>query len=249
MAVVTGGTRGIGRAVVNLLVGAGARVVVTARKQEELSQLSDAYGASVATICGGVDHKGHPEVAASTAVTAFGSLDILVNNAGTSPQFGPLVEADLGAFDKTIAVNLRAPLAFTQAAWRVWMRQHGGAIVNVASIGAFCVARSVGSYNVSKAGLVKLTEQLALELAPNVRVNAVAPGVVRTELNRAQAEDGSVGDPGRAYPLGRLGRPSEVAHAVAYLLSDTAAWITGTTMVIDGGSLLTRSSTLTGDHS
>jgi NAD(P)-dependent dehydrogenase (short-subunit alcohol dehydrogenase family) len=161
----------------------------------------------------------------------------LVNNAATNPQYGSLMDTDLSAFDKVIAVNLRAPLVFSREVWQEWMMEHGGSIVNVASTGAFRIALNTGSYNISKAALVHLTRQLALEMAPKVRVNAVAPAVVRTDMASNQVEGSELGD---QYPLGRVGEPEDVAAACSYLLSHAASWVTGTVLTLDGGVLLLK---------
>ena len=135
----------------------------------------------------------------------FGSCDILVNNAGTNPSAGPLMEVDLGALDKTWAVNLRAPLLWVRAAYRASMEKNGGSIVNVSSVGGLRPSPITGAYNVSKAGLVHMTRQLALELAPSIRVNAVAPAVVKTRLSEMLWQDEAAA--AAMHPLGRLGTP------------------------------------------
>jgi NAD(P)-dependent dehydrogenase (short-subunit alcohol dehydrogenase family) len=171
----------------------------------------------------------------------FGSIDILVNNAGTNPAFGPLIEQDHGRFAKTFDVNLWAPLLWTSLAVKTWMGEHGGAVVNTASIGGFAFEANLGLYNATKAALIHVTKQLALELSPGVRVNAVCPGVVRTRMAEALWKDHE-----RALSastaLGRIGEPVDVAGAVGFLVSDAASWITGETMVIDGGQLLGNAS-------
>ena len=194
-------------------------MVVTARKQLELEQVADRFGDRVAVVCGGVDAPGHPADVVAKGIDHFGSLDILVNNAATNPQYGSMMDTELSAFDKVIAVNLRAPLVFSREVWKRWMQAHGGSIVNVASTGAMRIAPNTGSYNISKAALVQLTRQLALEMAPNVRVNAVAPAVVRTGMASTQFDGSELGD---QYPLGRIGEPEDVAAACGYLLSDAA---------------------------
>jgi NAD(P)-dependent dehydrogenase (short-subunit alcohol dehydrogenase family) len=171
------------------------------------------------------------------AVEHFGSVDILVNNAGTNPAFGPLLEQDHARFAKTLDTNVWAPILWAQLAWRAWMGEHGGVVINTASLGGLAVSPNLGVYNVSKTALIHLTRQLALELAPKVRVNAVAPGVVRTRLSEAlwKEDEAHVAD---LTPLGRIGAPEDVAGAVAFLASDRASWITGETLVIDGGQIL-----------
>ncbi|MER8004081.1 SDR family oxidoreductase [Streptomyces sp. NPDC094149] len=236
-AVVTGASRGIGLAIAQALAAAGANVVLTSRSQEA----ADAAAARVGGTAVGVGAHVLDEEAARRCVELtlerFGSLDILVNNAGTNPAFGPVIDQDHGRFAKTFDVNLWAPVLWTGLATRAWMGEHGGAVVNTASVGGMAFEANIGLYNASKAALIHLTRQLALELSPKVRVNAVAPGVVRTKLAEAlwkeheQAVTASTA-------LGRIGEPADIASAVAFLVSEAASWITGETMVIDGGQLL-----------
>lgn len=236
VALVTGASRGIGLAIAHELVERGVRICLTGRKepalQEALEEL-DAGDAAMA-IAGNTDDPEHRADAVGQIIERLGALDFLVNNAATNPQYGPLVEADLGAVSKVLSVNLVAPLAWIQEAWRAWMAEHGGAVVNVASVGGLRVDPLIGAYNVSKAGLVHLTRQLAVELGPTVRVNAVAPAVVKTKFARALYE-GREEEAAAPYPLRRLGVPTDVAPAVRFLLSEEASWITGETLVIDGG--------------
>lgn len=236
-AIVTGASRGIGLAISQKLAAAGANVVLTARKQEA----ADAAAAQVGDRAVGVGAHAVDEDAArgcvDLALERFGSIDILINNAGTNPAFGPLIEQDHARFAKIFDVNLWAPLLWTSLAVKAWMGEHGGAIVNTASIGGLHQSPGMGMYNTTKAALIHATKQLALELSPRVRVNAIAPGVVRTRLAEALWKGNE--DPlGSTIALGRIGEPDDVADAVAFLVSDAASWITGETMVIDGGLLL-----------
>lgn len=235
-ALVTGGSRGIGLAIARELLAHGARVCLTGRKPDRLESALrdlDAGDAAVA-VAGASDDPDHRAEAIERTVAAFGAIDLLVNNAGTNPQYGPLVDADLGAVDKIMDVNVVAPLAWTQAAWHAGMREHGGAVVNVASIGGIRPGSWIGAYNASKAALIQLTRQLALELAPGVRVNAIAPAVIKTRFATALYE-GREAEVAAHYPLGRLGEPADAAAATRWLLSDEAGWITGETVVLDGG--------------
>lgn len=235
VAIVTGGSRGIGLAVAEALTRGGANVVITGRKADALEAAAAALGADALAVRGSADAEGHAADVVGQAKARFGRVDFLVNNAGTNPQYGPLQEADLSAVDKVWAVNLRAPLVFAQEVWRSGFGPRGGAIVNMSSVGAIRVGANLGAYHVSKAGLQHMTRQLAYEMAPRVRVNAVAPAVVRTGFSRALFE---ADDPVAAYPLGRLGEADDVAEAVAFLLSDSSSWITGQTLVLDGGHTL-----------
>jgi len=237
-AIVTGASRGIGLAIAEALLDAGASVVLTSRTQGAADLAASSLGSERAVGYGA--HATDEDAAAACvefALERFGSVDILVNNAGTNPAFGPVVNQDYARFAKTMDVNVWAPVLWTQLAWRSWMADHGGAVINTASVGGMAVSPGLGTYHTSKAALIHLTKQLALELAPKVRVNAIAPGVVRTRMAEALWKD----DEGRvagATPLGRIGEPADIGGAVAFLASDRASWITGATLVIDGGQLL-----------
>ncbi|GFG76394.1 SDR family oxidoreductase [Mycobacterium botniense] len=236
-AIVTGASRGIGLAIAQQLAAAGANVVLTSRTQEN----ADAAAAQVGGNALGVAAHAAEDVAAQrcidTALDRFGRVDILVNNAGTNPAFGPLIEQDHARFAKIFDVNLWAPLLWTSLAVKAWMGEHGGAIVNTSSVGGMHVAPNLGLYNASKAALIHVTKQLALELSPRIRVNAICPGVVRTRLAEALWKDYEQ-VLSASTALGRIGEPVDVAGAVAFLVSDAASWITGETLVVDGGQLL-----------
>lgn len=236
-AIITGASRGIGLAAAQAIAAAGGNVVLTARQQESAE-------AAAEDVCGnaiGVAAHATDEQAAQRCVDLtlerFGSVDILVNNAGTNPSFGPVIDQDHARFTKTFDVNLWAPILWTSLATRAWMGEHGGAVVNTASIGGMGFEANLGLYNVSKAALIHLTKQLALELSPKVRVNAVAPGVVRTKLAEALWKEHEA-QLTSATPLARIGEPEDVGSAIAFLVSDAASWVTGETFVIDGGQRL-----------
>jgi len=239
-ALVTGATRGIGRAIAEAFALAGAKVCILARKPDELEETRGALtelGADVTTVTGSA---GDPEVidaGVSHCVERLGALDVLVNNAGTNPVMGPTVEVETRAVRKILEVNVEGPLLLVQHAWRSWMRDHGGVVLNIASVGGVRPSPFIGTYNVSKAALVHLTRQLAQELAPGVRVNALAPGLVKTDMARALWEPNEEGMAG-AHPLGRLGVPDDIARAALFFCSDTSSWITGETLVLDGGMLV-----------
>jgi NAD(P)-dependent dehydrogenase (short-subunit alcohol dehydrogenase family) len=236
VAIITGASRGIGLGIAAELVRQGAKVCITARKPEALAEAVKELGGPDAAIAvpGKADDPEHQAEAVGKTIEAFGRLDLLVNNAGINPVFGPITDIDPGAAAKILGVNVLAPLAWTQQARDAWMGEHGGAVVNVASIAGLRASPGLGMYGVSKAALIRLTTQLAVELAPKIRVNAVAPAVVKTKFATALYE-GREDQVSAAYPLGRLGVPSDVAGAVAFLLSDAASWITGQTLVLDGG--------------
>jgi NAD(P)-dependent dehydrogenase (short-subunit alcohol dehydrogenase family) len=173
-----------------------------------------------------------------TALERFGSVDILVNGAGINPYYGPIIELGHELAAKTIEANVLSVLAWTQAAYQAWMRDRGGAIVNVASIAGLRAAPQMGIYAVSKAALIQLTQQLALELSPSVRVNAVAPSLIKTRF-ASKIYEGRESEVAAMYPLQTLGEVEDVAEAVVYLATPVSRWITGQTLVVDGGILLT----------
>ncbi|MFD3507365.1 SDR family oxidoreductase [Nocardia sp. NPDC058666] len=236
-AIVTGASRGIGLAVAQAIAAAGGNVVLTSRTQES----ADAAAAQVGGTAIGVAAHAVDEEAAQRCVDLtlerFGSIDILVNNAGTNPAFGPVIDQDHGRFAKIFDVNVWAPVLWTSLVHRAWMGEHGGSVVNTASIGGLGHEANIGLYNASKAAIIHLTKQMALELSPKVRVNAVAPGVVRTKLAEALWKNHEAAVAG-ANALGRIGEPDDIAAAVAFLVSDAASWVTGEVMVIDGGQRL-----------
>jgi NAD(P)-dependent dehydrogenase (short-subunit alcohol dehydrogenase family) len=240
VALVTGASKGIGEAVAAIFAAQGAAVMLSSRKQDALdaaaAEISVATPAArIATFAANAGEPDQAEACVAATVERLGALDILVNNAATNPHFGSLIDIELGAWDKIFQVNLRGAFAWTQLAWRAWMQQHGGVVLNMSSVGGFRHGGGLGAYNITKAGLIHLTKILAAELAPGVRVNALAPGIIQTEFSRVLWEGL---DEGRAIPLGRFGTPDDVARAALFLSSDASSWITGETLLIDGGSLV-----------
>ena len=240
-AVITGGSAGIGLGIATEFVNAGCNVMIVSRKAakcEAAAESAESFGggevawrvAHTGDIDGGTD-------VMSATLDRFGSVDILVNNAATNPHAGPLIDASASVFDKTSDVNLRGPLLWTQSAWRAWMKDHGGCVINLASVGAYATSSDLGLYALLKRALVAMTEQLGAELGPAVRVNALAPAVVKTDFARLLWE-GERGERfAERYPLQRLGEPEDIGRAALWLAAD-ASWMTGQTLVIDGGQLV-----------
>jgi NAD(P)-dependent dehydrogenase (short-subunit alcohol dehydrogenase family) len=233
---ITGASRGIGLAIARRIVAEGGRVVITARKAEGLAAAVADLGADNATsVAGRTDDPVHQEEALDTVLRQHGRLDVLVNNSGINPAFGPLLDIDDSAARKIMDVNVLAALQWTRGAVAAGLgREPDAAVVNVSSVAGLHPAPGIGYYGVSKSALIGLTLQLAAELAPRVRVNAVAPAVVRTRFAAALYEADEAGA-AAAYPLRRLGEPEDVAAAAAYLACADAGWVTGQVLVLDGG--------------
>lgn len=233
VALITGASRGIGLAVAERLVSEGATVVITGRKPETLAAAVEQLGENAVGIAGKADDADHRAEVLAQVTERFGRLDHLVNNAGINPAYGPALEIESSVVHKILEVNVVAALDWTRAAVDAGLSR---SIVNTASVAGLAASPGVAFYGVSKAALLNLTQQLAVELAPGIRVNAVAPAVVRTRLAQALYEGDREAALAKVYPLGRIGEPQDVAGPVAFLLSDDAAWITGHTLTIDGGA-------------
>lgn len=242
VAIVTGASKGIGAATAEELAAGGAKVVLSSRKQADLDSEAQKINAAHPDAALVVPaHAGKPddlERLVEAAMERFGRIDILVNNAATNPHFGYITDADLLLWDKTFEVNLRGLFWLTKLVVEAWMREHGGAIVNVASIGGIRSGFGLGIYNVTKAAVIHLTRQLALELgASGIRVNAVAPGLVKTYFATALWSNEEIySETIRTSALGRIAEPPEIARVIAFLASEEASFMTGEVVVVDGGA-------------
>jgi len=240
VALVTGASRGIGLAIAERVLAEGGSVVITARRPDNLAAAAESLGVPdrVRHVPGRTDDVEHQAAAVAVAVDSFGRLDVLVNNTGINPVAGPVIDTPPDAFAKTFAVNVAAAASWAGRAVAAGLgARPGAAIVNIASVAGLRPSPPIGVYGASKAALIHLTGQLAVELAPRVRVNAVAPAVVKTQFATLLYE-GREAEVVKDYPLGRLGDPADIAAAVAFLASDDASWITGQTVTIDGGLTL-----------
>lgn len=238
VALVTGASRGIGYGVAEALVARGDRVCITGRNEEALKEAVERLGSErVIGVAGKAHDLEHQAEAVGRTMEAFGRVDFLVNNAGTNPVFGPIADLDLDVARKVFETNVISALGFAQKTWHAWQKDNGGAIVNIASVAGLSASPFIGAYGVSKAAMINLTQQLAHEFAPRVRVNAIAPAVVKTKFAQALYE-GREEETAAAYPLGRLGVPSDIGGAAAFLTSAQSDWITGQTLVVDGGIFL-----------
>ncbi len=243
-AIVTGGSRGIGKAIAAAYVDAGANVMITSRKADVCEAAADEIGGSVAWEAGNAGDPADVDRVVGATLERFGAVDVLVNNAATNPYAGPTIDVDLARWEKTLQVNVTGPLLWIQRCWEAWMKEHGGVVVNVSSVGGLSTNQILGVYDITKAALLHLTRQLAAELGPaGVRVNALAPGLVKTDFSRVLWEDGRGEEVAKAYPLKRLGEVDDIAGAALYLAADTGSWITGQTIVLDGGGLVSFGAT------
>jgi NAD(P)-dependent dehydrogenase (short-subunit alcohol dehydrogenase family) len=240
VAIVTGASRGIGYAVAERFVADGGRVCITARKPDALAEAVERLGGPEHAIfvAGAADDEGHQDAVVAATSEAFGPVDFLVNNTGINPAYGRMIDIDLAAANKIFQVNVVAAIGWAQKVYRASMAERGGAIVNIASVAGQRPAPGIGTYGASKAALIHVTEELAVELGPTIRVNAVAPAVVKTRFAEALYE-GREDEVSAAYPLKRLGLPDDIGSVVTFLLSEDSAWMTGQTITIDGGVLLT----------
>jgi len=240
VAIVTGGSRGLGSAIAEGLAEQGATVVLTSRKQEDLDReaerLNQRFPASAVPIAAHAGREADLRALVEATMERFGRIDILVNNAGTNPYFGPLIDAELAAWDKTFEVNLRGYFILTQLVYRAWMEANGGAVLNIASTGGLRPSIGLGVYDVTKAGVIMLTRQLARELGGRVRVNCIAPGLFKTRFAEALWNNEAIRERVvQGNPFGRIGDPDEIAGAAVFLVSDASSYVNGQVLVIDGG--------------
>jgi NAD(P)-dependent dehydrogenase (short-subunit alcohol dehydrogenase family) len=237
VALVSGASRGIGAAVARIFAEHGASVMLSSRKIDALEATAATIDGDTAVFAANAGNHEQAQACVAATIERFGGLDILVNNAATNTYYGRSIDIDLPRFDKIIEVNLRGPFIWTQEAWKQAMAEGGGAVINVVSIGGMKHSSPIGIYNMTKAALIHQTKHLAGELGPGVRVNAIAPGLVKTDFARALWEPGA-DKSDWPWPLLRLGEPLDIARAALYLASDLSSWVTGDVLVVDGGNMV-----------
>lgn len=243
VAIVTGGSRGIGAAIAHGLAHAGAKVVVSSRKAEGAEPVAQAIrfaGGEALAVPAHAGSKDDLKKLAEQTIARFGGVDILVNNAAANPAFGPLLEADDGVFEKIFAVNLKGPLELAKRVQPSMAARGGGAILNISSIGGLRPEAGLGLYSVSKAALISLTKVMAAEWGPQgIRANALCPGLVKTKFSAALWQDEkTLARFTKQLPLGRIAEPEEMVGAALFLVTPAASYVTGATFVADGGYLL-----------
>ena len=233
-ALVTGASRGIGKAIAKSFVDAGAQVMLTSRKIDALHAAANEMDGETEVFAANAGDIEQAQACVDATMKRFGKIDILVNNAATNPYYGDTLGVDSARFDKTFQVNLKGPLFWSQAAWNASMQNNPGVILNIASVGGLRAEHGLGVYNLTKAAVIHLTSQLACELG-KTRVLGIAPGLVKTQFASVLIEN--FGDKlAAALPTKRLGEPQDIANLALFLCSDLASWITGETYVIDGGA-------------
>jgi dehydrogenase/reductase SDR family member 4 len=240
VALVTGASRGIGRAIAEVFAREGARVVICGRKQETLDQVAREIGSGVKPVACHVGRADQIERMVETITREFGRIDIVVNNAGTNVAQGPCIEMDEGQFDKMIEINLKSAFRLVKLIAPGMCDRGSGSIINIASVSGLRPQYHSMLYSMTKAALIMMTQSYALELGPKgVRVNAIAPGLIQTALSEYYWKDEAKRSELIAkQPIRRIGQPSDVAEIALLLASDGSAYLTGQTIVVDGGSLL-----------
>jgi len=240
---ITGASRGIGRAAALAFANAGADIILTSRKVEDLEKVAAeirGVGRRALVISAHLGKMEDVRKVADTARVAFGKVDILINNAGTSPVFASFLESDEKLWDAIMNLNLKGLYFLSQAVAKGMKQQGGGCIINVASIDGYLPEKDNGVYAVSKAGVVMATKVMARELAPyNIRVNALAPGFVHTKLldSSFAVRPGREEECRKTVPAGRIGDPEDMVGTLVYLASDASSYVTGHTVIVDGGML------------
>jgi dehydrogenase/reductase SDR family member 4 len=240
VAIVTGASRGIGRAIAEAFVREGAGVAICGRKQETLDQVASEIGPRAKAIACHVGKPEQIEQLVATTSRELGPVDILVNNAATNVSFGPCLEIEESRFDKMIEINLKSAFRLIQAIGPEMCARGSGSIINIASIAGLRPQRHSLLYSMTKAALIMMTQSYALELGPKgVRVNAIAPGLIQTTLSEYYWKDEAQRNAALGkQPIARIGQPADVAEIALLLAGDKGSYITGQTFVVDGGFLL-----------
>lgn len=243
VALVTGASKGIGEAIALTLAAHGAKVVINSRKQEDLDKVANVIrsaGGECLALAGNAGDTATCKTLIDTTVEKYGGLDILVNNAASNPAFGPVVQTEDWAYDKIMAINVKAPFELSKHAHPVMKKRGGGSVINLSSIAGDTPDPGLGIYSVSKAALNMLTKVMAKEWAPdNIRVNAICPGLIKTKFSQALWQDENMLKKFmKMVPMGRMGTVEEIAALALFLASDVSGYCTGTLFFADGGTTI-----------
>lgn len=243
IAIVTGSTKGIGRAIAEAFAGAGASVVVSSRKEDKCREVAESIrkdGGEAMPVPCNISDKSQLQALVDATLEKWGRIDILVCNAAVNPFYGPMAEVDEGAYDKIMDTNVKSNLWLCNLVLPQMAEREDGVVIIVSSIGGLKGHDKLGIYGLSKAADMQLARNLAVEWGPhNIRANCIAPGLVKTDFARALWEDPEATKRAvAAYPIGRLGEPDDIAGAAVFLASKAGSWMTGQTLVIDGGTTI-----------
>jgi NAD(P)-dependent dehydrogenase (short-subunit alcohol dehydrogenase family) len=242
VAIITGASRGIGEEIARVYSKAGARLVICSRKLEGIEKAADAImkeGGEVLPVAANVSVGEDREKLIKAALEWGSRLDILVNNAGANPKYGGLEYLSEAEFDKVLNVNLKSTLFLSQLAYKMWMKENGGVIINVSSVGGYLSTPGINGYNVAKAALNHLTRCLASEWGrKGIRVNAIAPGLIKTDFSKDLWTNPAFQEAIRSQPVPRIGEIEDISGAALFLASDASSFITGHIMIVDGGTLV-----------
>ncbi len=240
-ALIAGASRGIGEEMARIFSVAGAKLVISSRRPdgivEAAERIRSATGGEVLAVPASISSAEDRKKLVDEALKWAGSIDILANNAGTNPAWGPLEDVQESAWDKIFEVNLKGPFMLSQLVFHAWMKDHGGSILNTASVGGFSTSTGTNIYNVTKAALVHLTKCMASEWGRyNIRVNAIAPGLIKTRLSQALWDRPESDQAAANWPVSRLGTVEDLAGICLLLVSEAGAFISGQTYIVDGGA-------------
>jgi NAD(P)-dependent dehydrogenase (short-subunit alcohol dehydrogenase family) len=239
-ALITGGSRGIGKGIAEAMAASGARLMIASRNADVCEQAAAEIGYDCQWFAANVGRPEEAEALVDHTIATLGGVDILVNNAGANPYAGPTIDVDVARWEKTIQVNMTAPLVLSQLCWHRYMKDGpgGSTIINIASVSGLRTNPQLGVYAVAKAGMIHLTKQLAAELGPNARVNCIAPGLIKTDFARVFWEGERGAEVAESYPMKRLGEVEDIAGCAVWLAAETGGWITGQTIALEGGGLV-----------
>lgn len=242
VAIVAGASRGIGEEIARTYSAAGARTVICSRSRERIDEAANRIrerGGEVLAVAANISAREDRQRLVEAAMDWAGRIDILVNNAATNTSYGPLDRITESAWDKAFETNLKGPLFLSQLVFNAWMKEHGGVILNISSVGGFKCTRGISAYNITKAAVMHLTRCMAAEWGRyGIRVNSLAPGLIRTEFSRVLWDGPEGAKAVESHPISRIGEVEDLAGAALLLASGAASFMTGHTLVVDGGQLL-----------
>lgn len=240
VAVITGASKGIGKSIAHILGAAGAKILISSRRQETIEAVAEEFSRENIEVAATTAHMGRPEdieALVDKTMEKYGGVDILVNNAATNPDYGPVIDTEESAFDKTMQTNVKAPFELCKKVYPSMKARGGGSIINISSVEGITPEPGLGIYSVSKAALISLTKVMAKEWgADGIRANVICPGLIRTRFSEALWKDEKVVESlMKTLPLPRIGESEEIASLALFLASDASSYSTGGVFTADGG--------------